>query len=306
MNSWNGLDFFIFLIFALNTILGMQRGASKEIISMMCLSAALIFTIKFTVPIAAFFNSSPLISDVVDNPLSQNFMIAIGAGPLTTDMLMELNYTISMLICFVGVFSICEAGLNVAGVNESFTFPYATLSRKIGAGLGATRGYIITIVFLSLLMLHLLKNNIGGQIISGSYFANLFRPAAVQLDAMITARTPEAYNQLFKDKGLFDEKAVIEHLKGSLQNKDGALLPADGSLTPDGGNGQPATPATPAKPAKPAAPPAHSIWGNPATPATPESPAAPQEHSIWGTPATPATPAQPANQGQGQGNQQNQ
>src|SRR3990167_9637606 len=185
MNSWNGLDFLIFLIFALNTIIGMQRGASKEIIAMMCLSVALIFTIKFTVPLTMFFNSSPLINDVVDNPMTQNFMIAIGAGPLTDDMLMELNYSISLLICFVGIYSITAASLNISGISEHFSFPYATLSRKVGAALGATRGYIITIIFLSILMLHLLKNNIGGEIISGSYFAGLFRNAAVKFDEMV-------------------------------------------------------------------------------------------------------------------------
>lgn|SRR3990167_1365780 len=247
MNSWNGLDFLIFLILALNTILGMSRGASREIISMMCLSAALIFTIRFTVPIAMFFNSSPYAINVVDNPLTQNFMIAIDAGPLTVDMIHEVMYSISLLICFVGVYSICEAGLNVAGVNEYFSFPYATLSRKVGAALGCTRGYIITIVFLSILMLHVLKNNIGGEMISGSYFANLFRPAAVRLDEMITARTPEDYNQLFKDKDLFNEKQVIERLKGSLQNSGGTLQPSDSSMPPPGSD-QPVQPATPAQP----------------------------------------------------------
>lgn len=257
MNSWNGLDFFIFLIFALNTIIGMQRGASREIIAMMCLSAALIFTIKFTVPLTMFFNSSPLITDVVNNPMTQNFMIAIGAGPLTDDMLMEVNYTIALLICFVGIYSICAAALNIAGVSEHFSFPYATLSRKVGAVLGATRGYIITIIFLSILMLHLLKNNIGGEIISGSYFAGLFQNAAVKFDEMITSRKPEDYNQLFKDKDLYNATDVIKQLKGTLQpSSDGTLqpAPADGTLqpAPDKTPAAPATPATPATPVSPA------------------------------------------------------
>jgi hypothetical protein len=222
MDSWNGLDFLIFLIFAANTVLGMQRGASREIISMMCLSAALIFTIKFTVPLALFFNRSPLIADVVGNQFMQNFMIAIGAGPLTAELLMEIMYCISMLICFVGVFSICEAGLTVAGVQESFSFPYATISRKVGAALGCTRGYIITLLLLSILSLHLLKYNPGipgtGDWISGSFFARLFQSSTMMLDQMITSRKPEEYQKLFKDKSLYDSTQVIQQLKGSIEN----------------------------------------------------------------------------------------
>src|SRR3990167_1645354 len=100
MDTWNGLDFFIFLIFASSTILGMVRGATREIISMMCLSVALIFSIKFTIPLAVFFNRSPLINNVVDNPFMQNFMQAIDAGPLTPELLAQIFYSISLLICF--------------------------------------------------------------------------------------------------------------------------------------------------------------------------------------------------------------
>jgi uncharacterized membrane protein required for colicin V production len=254
MDSWNGLDFLIFLIFALNTIIGMQRGASREIIAMMCLSAALIFTIKFTVPLAAFFNSSPLINNVVDNYFTQNFMLAIGAGPLTADMLMEAMYCISMLICFVGIYSICAASLNVAGVNEYFSFPYATLSRKVGAALGATRGYIITVIFLSILMLHLLKNNAGGEIISGSYFAGLFRTSVVRFDELVTARKPEDYTQIFKEKDLYNATDVMKQLKGTLEPSNGTLQP-QGGMQPTGN--QPAAPAPKDVPAAPAATPSN-------------------------------------------------
>src|SRR5205085_4360245 len=128
MNNWNGFDFLIFLILVLNTILGMARGATKEIISMMCLSMALIITIKFTVPLAGFFNSSPLISGVVSNNVVQNFMLAIGAGPLTEDLLDQIFYGLSLLVCFVGTFSICEGALNYTGFVQVFSFPYATLN----------------------------------------------------------------------------------------------------------------------------------------------------------------------------------
>src|SRR5579862_3207090 len=118
MNSWNGLDFIIFLIFAANFILGMSRGTTREIISMMCLCAALIITIRFTVPLAAFFNKSPLMVDVVSSAFVQRFMEAIGAGPLTEDLLRQTFYSISILVCFVGTFSLCEAGLARTNLTE--------------------------------------------------------------------------------------------------------------------------------------------------------------------------------------------
>lgn len=257
MDSWNGLDFFIFLIFAANTVLGMQRGASREIISMMCLSAALIFMIKFTVPLAMFLNRSPLINDVVNNQFMQNFMIAIGAGPLTADLLMEIMYCISMLICFVGVFSVCEAGLTASGVHESFSFPYATLSRKIGAALGCTRAYILTLLLLSILSLHLLKSSPigGGDWISGSFFARLFQSSTVMMDQMITNRKPEDYQKLFQNKNLYDETQVIQQLKGSMKN-----------LNPSNPTALPAPPAQQAPAQAPANVPANAPKGTLAVP----------------------------------------
>jgi len=218
MNNWNGLDFFIFLIFVANTILGMARGATKEIVSMMCLSVALIFTIKFTIPLAAFFNSSPLINDVVDSTFTQNFMAAINAGPLTANLLTELFYSISLLICFVGAFSTCEAALFFTGFVEVFSFPYATLNRKVGAALGCTRGYIITLVFLSILTLHIFKNDnnlLSNNFFTNSFFVNLFQSTTKKLDDLISQQQPEKYNELYKNKNLYNEKDIYKIIKNN-------------------------------------------------------------------------------------------
>lgn len=212
MNSWNGLDFFIFLILVLNTVLGMARGATKEIISLMCLSAALIFSVKFTVPLTKFFNNSPIVVDVIDSKVMQNFMEAINAGPLTADLLHEIMYCISLLICFVGTFSICEAGLSITGFLEVFSFPYSTLNRKVGATLGFTRGYIISLIFLSIL-LHLYKvDNIGKAFISGSFFANLFQTQVEKLDSLISSQQPESYHQLYENQP-YGVKDIYQQLK---------------------------------------------------------------------------------------------
>lgn len=198
MAAWNGFDFFIFLILTMNTILGMSRGASKEIVSTICLSTALIICIKYTIPLANFLNSSPTVTDALNVDLFQNFMKAIGAGPLTAGLLYQIAYSLSLLICFVGTFSVCEAGLSVTGFSESFSFPYAAVSRKVGGALGFTRGYIISLIFISIIAFHLLKD--GSAFISGSFFVRTFASQALKLDALISAQEPENYQQLYQNK----------------------------------------------------------------------------------------------------------
>jgi uncharacterized membrane protein required for colicin V production len=205
MNNWNGLDFFIFLIFLVNTLLGMSRGATREIISMICLSAALIFTIKFTVPVARFLNSSPLIANVLSSSFIQNFMVSIGAQPLTASMLSELAYTISLLICFVGTFGVCEATLAFTGFVEVFPFSYAALNRKIGAGLGAMRGYVLNLILILILTLHITVP----ALTKGSFFVNLFQSSVIQLDSLISGQEVERYREIFKEKNLYNVKDIL-------------------------------------------------------------------------------------------------
>lgn len=216
MNNWNGLDFFILLILAVNTMMGLSRGATKEIISMMCLSIGLIFTIKFTIPLAAFFNSSPLINDVVNNKLIENFMIAINAGPLTANLLKQIFYSISLLLCFVGSFSVCEAVLSFSGFGEVFSFPFAAVNRQVGGTLGFTRGFVITLILLSILTLHIFSTSnaiMTTNIFTGSYFVNLFRTPTAKLDYLISAQKPESYREIYKDKNLYNETDLYKNIK---------------------------------------------------------------------------------------------
>lgn len=211
MNNWNGLDFFIFLILVLNTVVGMRRGATKEIVSLMCLSAALIFTIKFTVPLSNFFAKSPIVNDFVQSPFTQNFMQAIGAGPMTLELVNQIMYSISMLICFVGVFSICDGALSLSGFNEYFSFPYAMLNRKVGGSLGFLRGYVISLILIVILGLHLYKGGgIGGEFLSGSFFANLFGSQAQDLDGLISSQKPENYQKIYENKP-YNEKDLYKN-----------------------------------------------------------------------------------------------
>jgi uncharacterized membrane protein required for colicin V production len=211
MNGWNGLDFLIFVILLFNTLLGMSRGAAREIISLLCLSATLICTIKFTVPLATFFNSSPLINDVITSRLIQNFMASIGAGPLTQDMVMQIAYSVSLLICFVGSFSILEAVLAFTNTREVFKFPYAVIDRKVAAALGCIRGYIFSLVLLSILTLHLLANNQSNPLIANSFFTNLFSSQTAEFDSFVASQLPEQYQQLYKQNP-YNSKAVLQNV----------------------------------------------------------------------------------------------
>lgn len=210
MSGWNGFDFIIFLIFAVNTIMGLSRGATKEIISMMCLCAALIVTIKFTVPLAAFFNRSPLITNVVSNEYMQNFMQAIGAGPITKDLLMQLFYAISMLLCFTFTFSLCEGALSYSSYVQNLSLTSTAISAKLGAVLGCTRGYIVSLLFICIFTLHIFQGQ--GNFITGSYFARLFQPAAIRLDALISGQNPDQYMKAFEGKELYNADKVLEQL----------------------------------------------------------------------------------------------
>lgn len=214
MNNWNGLDFFIFLILALNTVRGISRGAGKELIAFMCLSAALIFSIKFTVPLSNFLSTSPLAVSVVQNKLVTNFFHSIGAGPLTIELLNQIMYSISLLICFVGVFAATEAAIVYSGYTERLSFVQAVAYRKIGGAIGFTRGYIISLVFLSILTLHIYKNNqsaFGSGFFSGSFFVNLFESQTEKLDEMISSQQPENYQELYQNQP-YNEHNVIENL----------------------------------------------------------------------------------------------
>lgn len=211
MNTWNSFDFIIFMILLFNTLLGMSRGAAREIISFLSLSATIICTIKFTIPLTTFFNSSPVMQDVITSKIVQNFMASIGAGPLTQDMLMQLAYSVSLLICFVGSFSILEAVLAFTHVREVFKFPYAIADRKVGAALGCLRGYIFTLVLLSILTLHLLADHQNTPLIANSFFTNLFSSQTAEFDKIIASQAPEQYQQLYRQNP-YNSRAVIQNV----------------------------------------------------------------------------------------------
>ena len=222
MNSWNGLDFFIFLIFAANVVLGMVRGATREIISMICLSVSLIFSIKFTIPLTNFFNASPLMSSVISSPNIQAFMQAIGAGSLTSTLLYQLFYSISLLICFSFPYSICEGALAKVGIVEMYTFPFVWWDRKIGGALGCVRGYVLTLITLSILSLHLFAGARNPTIVTDSFFVHLFQGATQTFDSLISAQKPAQYEEIYKMRNLYKANEVLQ--------KMGTELMPEGSL----------------------------------------------------------------------------
>jgi hypothetical protein len=206
MSSWSGLDFFIFLILLLNTLLGLSRGATKQIIATLSLFAALVITIKFTIPLTEFVNSSPLITGVIETPMVQRFMATMSLPPLTQEMLFSLGYCISLLICFAGTIGAFGIVLSVTSVVDAFSFPYQMLNRKIGLALGALCGFIYTLVFIIVLQ-HLFMGNVPD-----SYFMNLFQGSAKKLDQLITAKAPERYKEILENPNLYNAGGIIGQL----------------------------------------------------------------------------------------------
>lgn len=130
---------------------------------------------------------------------------------MTVDLANQITYSISLLICFVGVFSICDGALSIAGFSETFSFPWAVLNRKVGGALGLTRGYVITLIFLTIFAFHLYKaGNIGGDFLSGSFFANLFANQARELDELISSQRPENYQKVYQHQP-YNEKEFYQN-----------------------------------------------------------------------------------------------
>lgn len=153
---------------------------------------------------------------MVDNQWTRNFMTAIGAGPLTVGLLHQIFYSIALLICFVGAYSICEAGMAKTGFVTSFTFPFAAWNSKVGGMLGFVRGYVINLILLLILMLHIFGPGtpaiITENMITTSYFAKLYRNAAIKLDSIITGQNPDKYREIFQDRNLYSPEMLEKQL----------------------------------------------------------------------------------------------
>ncbi len=206
MSGWSGLDFLIFLIFLLNVLLGMSRGGLKEIISALSLCAALVITIKFTIPLTKFVNSSPLITDVITSDFFQNFMKAIDMPPLTEPILLQMGYCISLLICFVGTFSLCEGVLAYSSLIDAFGLPATLANRKLGGALGSVRGFVLVLIFIIVLE-HLFSGNVPA-----SKFINLLESSAQKMDTLINSQAPERYLEILQDKNLYNQNNVLKDL----------------------------------------------------------------------------------------------
>jgi len=208
MNSWNGVDFFIFLIFLMNTLLGMARGGLKEFISSFSLIAALVVTIRFTIPITEFMNGSPMIEEGLTSQFVQNFMHAINMPPLTEAMVLQMNYCLAMMILFVLTYSLCDAALAFGSPTEAFGLSVTIVNRKLGIALGAVRGFVISLLFV-IIFIHLYEGNVTSVVV------NSLRGPAEKLDNLIRARTPEQYQQILQDEKLYHPENVLSVLKNT-------------------------------------------------------------------------------------------
>lgn len=228
MNSWNGFDFFVFLIFFINTMLGIVRGASREIVSFMCLSVGLIFMIKFTIPLTNWLISSSTFQNVIDAPFMQNLFLNFLGLELTPLVLRQFTYSISLLVCFAGAFTVGEAALSKTGILEVMSFPYATLNRKVGGALGFVRGYVLAVILM--LITHLLLST---NPMRDSFFMNLFSGTIDKFEMYIGLQNPENYRRLYDDKNIYRLDELYRTVLPDQKDLHGIPTPASSVPLPD-------------------------------------------------------------------------
>src|SRR3990167_5439569 len=142
MADFTWLDYLIFGVFFLNIILGLARGLLREIIGILSLIVALLVSIKFTLPITEFLNSSDGFKSVISAFTSfTDFNVM---GPLS-----YISLGVSFLILFVGTYSIGEAVNYYAPAFGVLMFPrMAFIDRILAASLGYIRGYVFSLVLI--------------------------------------------------------------------------------------------------------------------------------------------------------------
>lgn len=252
MNNWNQLDFFIFLILAINFIQGLVRGATREIIALMCLCFAIIVTIKFTVPVETFLNKSPAKTIAAESEIVQNFLYSFndalnnGQQMNITPMalLNRIVFCISLVLCFTAAYSVTAAGLSVSGFVEVFSFPYAALNRKIGGALGFLRGYVVSLIVIICLMTFYAQGNnfLGSEWVKNSAFVNLlYKDPATKFFEIIKTQDPDRYRDIFENRGNFTVQDMYDKLDGGQtpevqQFKQMLNQPEGGTQQPDTSN----------------------------------------------------------------------
>jgi hypothetical protein len=162
--------------------------------------------IKFTMPVAEYINKSPLIIDVVTSQFVMNFMKAINMPPLTDAVLFSFNFCLSLLICFVGTFSVCEATLSYSSAMEAFGMSTTIINRKSGAAFGATRGFVLVLIFIVILQ----RLFVGEP--PASRFIDLLGPSATKMKDIIVSGAPQRYIEILQDKNLYNQDQILNDL----------------------------------------------------------------------------------------------
>lgn len=141
--DYTWLDFIIFGFIFFNAILGISRGLTKEIISILVLIVALVVMIKFTATLANFLNTTQGSLDVIT-------VISKFTGLDATVPLALISWGIALLLLFVGTFSIGEA-VNFYASIDIIPFSLDMAGRILGGVLGFVRGYVFSLILILVL-----------------------------------------------------------------------------------------------------------------------------------------------------------
>lgn len=145
MEHLNWVDYIIVFIFGFSVISGFARGFVREMISLLVVVVAFVAATIYAHPLALSFTSSAVVQNVVS---TANSATGVNASQPVSYLAIGISYG----LVFAGVYIIGS----VIGfiVNLLFSFgAIGFINRILGAGFGAVRGFIITLVVIFMVQL---------------------------------------------------------------------------------------------------------------------------------------------------------
>lgn len=145
MENFNGIDYFILVIFGLSMFVGFTRGFLKEAISLASWVIAAIVASTYASPLAAMFTGA-------STQAAQSAFGSSAMGATAVQGLSVLSLVISFIVLFLGVLLIGSMiGYMFSTVATGSGF--GLLNRLMGVVFGGLRGYVVAVVIIFVLQL---------------------------------------------------------------------------------------------------------------------------------------------------------
>lgn len=145
MENFNGIDYFILVVFGLSMFVGFVRGFLKEAISLASWIVAAIVATTYASPLAAMFSGA-------STQAAQSAFGNSAMGATAVQGLSVLSLVISFIALFMGSLLIGSLiGYMFSSIATGTGFGF--LNRIMGIVFGGLRGYVIAVVLVFVLQL---------------------------------------------------------------------------------------------------------------------------------------------------------